>query len=103
MVLLIMTDVSRPLAAPAPFSIKELQGTVQRREKPIRVNEASNNTVSCQEAPCILTCLHPTSSSMTHSSQQRGYTYIYISLAPIGMLQFLVNVSPILNTHVTIS
>lgn len=45
-----MMDVFN-LAAPwGHFSIGELQGTVQRHENPVRVNEASNDSASRQEA-----------------------------------------------------
>lgn len=45
-----MMDVFNLSAPWGHFSIGELQGTVQRHENPVRVNEASNDSASCQEA-----------------------------------------------------
>lgn len=45
-----MMDVFNLSAPWGRFSIGELQGTVQRHENPVRVNEASNDSASCQEA-----------------------------------------------------
>lgn len=49
-VLWIVMDVFNLSAPWGRFSIGELQGTVQRNENPVRVNEASNDSASCQEA-----------------------------------------------------